>query len=1231
MVEAIAPAQPEFVHLHVHSEYSLLDGSIKVKKLVKELAARGASAAALTDHDGMHGAVEYYLECLKEKINGIIGYEANLPPLILTDAKCSFHLILLAESNQGYANIVKLCSFANTTGKNALGADSVVVSWEALKEYREGIICLTSCLKGELQQLLLNREHDKAELFLDQLISIFGREHVFVEMIDNGIPEQKKLLPELALIAKKKSLGIVATADVHYLRPSDKDTHLSLLAIKHKLQKSDVQGFDPSFSFHLATTDEMLEKFSEYPEALANTVAISQRCKITIDTKSIFMPDFRQRPDETADDCLARLSYEMLEERKPAIERWMGDSFSTEAWKTYTDRLEYELAVINKMKFAGYFLIVQDFINWAKEQGIPVGPGRGSAAGSLVTYALRITNIDPIRFNLLFERFLNPERVSMPDIDTDFCMDRRGEVINYVYERYGARNVSQIVTFGRMMAKNALKNLARILGWSFNESNEFAKLIPEQPGITLEQAYKDEERLRTKVENEERAKTLWNGALAIEGTLNSLGIHAAGVIISDRSLDESCPQLESEGQMITQFENKFAEKIGLIKFDFLGLKTLTVIEKAVKEIRKKHEPNFDIENIDLEDPKVYDMVSTAHLTGIFQLESNGMRKLISELRPTCFSDIVAVEALFRPGPLGSGMVADFVNRKHGRTAVEFPFAELEPILADTYGVIVYQEQVQKIAAVLANYSLGEADLLRRAMGKKDKAEMERQKSRFIEGAQKNGHDPAKVSEFFDLIAKFAEYGFNKSHSAAYAYVTFQTAYLKTYYPTEFMAAIMSCDLDNTDKIVAYVRDCKRLGIQLLPPSVNSAEFEFTSPAPMTIQFGLGAIKGLGKGIIELITADREKNGLFETVPEFIARLDPRKINKKVLESLIKAGAFDQIATNRAELLSNSDNWLRSISKESERQDLVGEGIFDLFAEPTSAQNDPQHQRGTVTQTEQAKNHPTSKKGSGHSKKFNPLLLPTKTTPEFNTAKNNLLAGVQLKKTKPWSLTEQLGLEKSTLGFYMCGHPADLLADDFSEIAQAPINDCLLYLDGDDVPEHKRRTVKVAGIVMLALEKVTKEGKKFGVYRLEDSTGDIEVSVFANQYAALVNKPKVGDAMWMELKIRRGIEEGSVKGICQAVGLVSDKRNELAKQILLVAEESFLSRHENLDELAKFLGQHRGPTPLALDVQWSSQSVHLRAKLGKYSVTPSDEFIFSLENKWPGEIQVKRIYRAASAP
>lgn len=922
----------EFVHLHIHSEYSLLDGSIKVKKLVKELSKRGAKAAALTDHDAMHGVLEFYLACQAEKINGIIGYEINIEPLFIEDKKQVCHLVLLAENDSGYANLIKLCTIANTTGKNALFTDSTNVTWNELKKYSEGIICLTSCIKGELSKHILNDNPDLASHFIKNIIEIFGKNNIFIELIDNGIPEQKALIPKLVEIATKEKVEIVATADVHYLNKKDKETHMSLLAIKHKLQKSDVRGVPNEVEFHLATAEEMAEKFSQYPKSLTNTKLIAERCNVKIDTKSIFMPDYRQRENESSEDCLIRLSREGLEARKSAVSHWMGEKFNETVWDEYKKRLEYELSVILKMKFSGYFLIVQDFINWAKENNIPVGPGRGSAAGSVVTYALRITNIDPIRFNLLFERFLNPERISMPDIDTDFCQDRRGDVLNYVYQKYGNRAVSQIVTFGRMMAKNALKNLARINGWSFNESNEFAKLIPESPGITLEQAIKEEEKIQQRIDSDERAKNLWDGALEVEGTLSSLGIHAAGVIISDRALDERCPLLESEGQLLTQFENKYAEKIGLIKFDFLGLKTLTVIDNAVKTIQKTKDQKLDIDSIELEDKKVYEMISTAHVTGIFQLESTGMRKLIADLKPTCFTDIIAVLALFRPGPLGSGMVEDFVKRKHGETQVEYPFPELESILSDTYGVIVYQEQVQKIAAVLANYSLGEADLLRRAMGKKDKNEMEKQKSRFVSGATENNHVPQKAAELFDLMAKFAEYGFNKSHTAAYGWVTYQTAWLKTYYPTEFMSAIMTCDLDNTDKIVGYVRDCKRMKIKIMPPCVNNSRFEFSIPAEKTIQFGLGAIKGLGSGIINMIVEEREKVGKFNTVPEFIARLDARKLNKKVMESLIKSGAFDSLATNRAELLANSDSWLRTIAKEIERDESSSYDLFGLFGE-----------------------------------------------------------------------------------------------------------------------------------------------------------------------------------------------------------------------------------------------------------------------------------------------------------
>lgn len=1161
----------DFVHLHVHSEYSLLDGSIKIKKMVKELAKRGCSAAALTDHDGMHGALEFYLACQAEKINGIIGYEINMEPLFLEDKKSTTHLVLLAENELGYSNLLKLCTIANTTGKNAFYSNSTSVKWEELKQHSQGLICLTGCMLGEFFKLASDLSKESlAQNFLQNLICVFGIENVFVELIDNGLPIQKKIIPRLVSFAEKQNIEIVATADVHYLHKTDRQTHLSLLAIKHKLQRDDVKNMPDEAHFHLATEEEMQIKFASYPTALSNTKKIADRCKLKIDTKSVFMPDYRQKEGETSDECLIRLSRAGLEARKNTVMHWMGKDFNDTIWKNYEDRLEYELSVIISMKFPGYFLIVQDFINWAKENKIPVGPGRGSAAGSLVTYALRITNIDPIRFNLLFERFLNPERISMPDIDTDFCQYRREEVLQYVYKKYGNRAVSQIVTFGRMMARNAIKNLARINRWTFNDSNEFAKLIPESPGITLEQALLEEEKLRLRIESDERSRMLWEGALEIEGTLSSLGIHAAGVIISDRSLDERCPLLETEGQLLTQFEHKYAEKVGLIKFDFLGLKTLTVIDNAVKIITSRRKNcSIDMENIELEDPKVYEMICEANVTGLFQLESPGMRKLISELKPTCFTDIVAILALFRPGPLGSGMVDDFVKRKHGFIPVEYAFSQLEPILNDTYGVIVYQEQVQKIAAVLANYSLGEADLLRRAMGKKDKQEMERQKNRFVSGAQENGLDAEPAGDLFDLMAKFAEYGFNKSHSAAYGWVTYQTAWLKAYYPTEFMAAILSCDLDNTDKVVTYIRDCKRMKMKILPPCVNHSDFEFTIPAENSIRFGLGAIKGLGSGIIHVIVEERNKNGLFQSIPEFISRVDARKLNKKFMESLIKSGAFDCLCLNRAEIFANADNWLRTIAKETENQQEIGSSIFD-----------------------------------------NP---------------SNHLRSVQVKKTNPWPCHVQLANEFATLGLYLSGHPADMLRQDFKQIAPMNLNEIAFHLEPETVPDYKRKNIMVAGIVSMLIEKKNKEGQPFLVLKIEDGFSELELTLFNRQYSALDIPIKLGDAIAVECKIKQGIGLGNVRGVVQSVQSVSQKRTELVKRILLKTKEDFLSGHANLKLLTEILSAHPGTTPLYMDVNFEQEQMNLLAKFGNHQVKPSDEFLIAVEEAWPGLVSVERDY------
>lgn len=1177
--------RPQFVHLHVHSEYSLLDGCIQVPKLVAQLGAHGMKACALTDHDGMHGVVEFSLACRAKGIKGILGYEANVQTHTRDLLRSpTHHLILLAENEQGYRNLVKICSAANTSGKDLNGADSIVVDWKTLETHANGLIVLSSCLKGELCQLIQNEHEHAAQEFLAHLVKVFGREQVFVEITDNGLEEQRAIRPQLVRIAEKCGLPIVGTGDVHYLREEDKSTHLSLLAIKHKLKRDDVQILDlENYNFDLASEEAMLSRFQDIPEAAANTVRIAERCNVELETGVFFMPNFSENPDETADDCLKRYAEKGLEERRPAIEHAHGENFSDKLWLEYQERLNYELEVIKAMKFAGYFLIVQDFINWAKDQKIPVGPGRGSAAGSLVTYALRITNIDPIRFNLLFERFLNPERISMPDIDTDFCQDRRQEVLDYCYRRYGESNVCQIVTFGRMMAKNAIKNLARISGWSFFESNDFAKLIPESPGIKLAEAYESEEKLRLRIESDERAQELWDGALAIEGTLSSLGIHAAGVIISDRPLSELSPVMESDGQILTQLEGKYAEKIGLIKFDFLGLKTLTVIEKAVQNVQKLTGERIDIETIDLDDSKVYEMISTAHVTGVFQLESTGMRKLISELRPSCFSDIVAVLALFRPGPLGSGMVEDFVLRKHGKKEIEYPLPQLEPILADTYGVIVFQEQVQKIAAVLANYSLGEADLLRRAMGKKDAKEMDRQKVRFVTGAKENHIDPQKAEEIFDLMAMFAAYGFNKSHTAAYGWVTYQTAYLKTYHPTCFMAAILSCDLDNTDKVVNYLRDCRRMKIEVLPPDINSSHYEFLVVSPQSIRYGLGAIKGVGESIVHDIVAEREAGGKYQSIPELIARLGTKKLNKKTLESLIKAGAFDEIERNRKFLMTNLDGWLKAIGKELDRVAHVGGGLFD------SADDDTQD------------------------------LAP-------------LLMSVQSQSTENWPFLEECEFEKQTLGIYLTQHPAELFESDLKAFRTHTLASVHTAYDADAKPFRKPqesgRETRVAGIVVYFQEKRNKDGEKFAVFRIADQYAEQEISIFPKQYEALELEIQSGEAVWVSCQVRKGIEEGSVRLSCLEMGKIDELLRSRRRRINLELTEQWSQAPDRFEELLHFLESHPGPTPVYISLRLNSQKLKVSAQLAQIRVDSSLQLLPDFDRRWPRQLKTESVYLPA---
>ena len=699
----------------------------------------------------------------------------------------------------------------------------------------------------------------------------------YIELIDNNLSMQKAMLPLLVELAHHYKLPIVATADSHYLNPEDDEAHSVLTSVKNDLKQSDIARRNKEAQFHVFTNDEMIDKYGRWSEALDNQSKIAEQCHVELTFGTYFLPKFELEGSEDINDALKRLSAEGLEDRLVTLRKQYGPEFDKEAEKAYWDRLDFEIGIIVKMGFPGYFLIVQDFINWAKDHDIPVGPGRGSGAGSLIAYALRITDLDPLKFNLIFERFLNPERVSMPDFDVDFCQERRDEVIQYVTRKYGADNVAQITTFGKMKAKAALRDVGRVLELGYSKVDRIAKLIPNELDITLKEALEREPRILEEAKKDDVIDKMVELALKLEGMCRHTSVHAAGVVISEGGMDNYVPVYKSEdGVLITQYEMKNAEKVGLVKFDFLGLKTLTVIQKAVKLIQKSKDPKFNIETIDIESKPVYDLVSSAASVGIFQLESSGMQALLSKLKPSRFEDIIAVVALFRPGPLGSGMVDDFIERKHGRQEIEYLHPNLETILDDTYGIILYQEQVQKIAASLASYSLGEADLLRRAMGKKKPEEMAKQKVRFISGCRKNKVDEAIAEELFDLMAKFAAYGFNKSHSAAYGLVSYQTAYLKAFYPAEFMAAIMTCDLDNTDKLVRYIEECRRMNFKIFPPDINRSKLEFDVPCEKAVGYGLAAIKGVGGASLEAIIKERETNGKYESLTDLAKRINLQK-------------------------------------------------------------------------------------------------------------------------------------------------------------------------------------------------------------------------------------------------------------------------------------------------------------------------------------------------------------------
>lgn len=910
----------QYVPLHLHSEYSLLDGAIRLKDLCAFAKENDMPAVAITDHGAMYGAIDFYRTAKDMGVKPLIGSEFYVYQGDLAEKNQSKnhlnHLVLIAKDKQGYSNLIKLVSIAHCDGFYYKPR----INFDLIKQYSKGLICLSACVQGELADLILQKELLKAKETAAKYKELF-KDDYYIELQDHGLDKQKRSNPDLINIAKELDIKLVITNDSHYLRKEDADWHDTLLCLQTNALKSEENRFHfPNNEFYVKTVSELRDSFKwldseTFEKAIANTVEIAEKCHLIIEMGNSPMPQFEVPKTHTVESYLDYKVREGLAKRykeiTPEIEK----------------RVKYELGIIEQMGFSAYFLITWDFINFAKENDIPVGPGRGSAAGSIVAYALGITDMDPIRHNLLFERFLNPERISMPDVDIDFCIERRSEVIDYVAKKYGSDKVCQIVTFGTFAAKAALKGVARVFNIPFAESNKLSSLIPAYPGAKIDDALKDGMELKALYESDPEIKKLVDMARSIEGIKNNIGMHAAGVIISHMPLNEIVPvQPSKEGIIITGYSMGDLEKLGLLKMDFLGLRNLTIISKTLKLIKKRHGIDIDINNIPLDDKKTYKTLTKGETAGVFQLESSGMRKLVRDLKPSVFEDLGALVALFRPGPLESGMVTDFVERKHGRQVIKYAHESLEPILKDTYGTIVYQEQIMQIFQTLAGYSLGQADMVRRMMGKKKIAEMAKQKEKFINGAGKNGMNPKAATELFEQIEKFAEYCFNRSHSAAYAFVAYQTAYLKTHYTVEYLSALLSSVSGDQDKTQAYIEEAQKHGIKVLPPDINKSYADFT-PDENNIRFGLTSIKQVGEIVVESIINERERAGEFTSIYDFCTRVDSKCSNKRVLEGLIKAGAFSNLETSRKQLLENIEYIVSTANKETQAREL---GQCSLF-------------------------------------------------------------------------------------------------------------------------------------------------------------------------------------------------------------------------------------------------------------------------------------------------------------
>ncbi len=1094
----------EFVHLHLHTDYSLLDGACAIDRLAELAARKGMRSVAMTDHGNLFGAVKFQAACEAHGVKPILGCEAYITLGSRHDrsgnGERTRHLVLLCETQEGYENLVRLTTAAHLEGFYYKPR----IDKELLAQHSKGLIATSACLNGEVAAHLLANDYAAARQAATDYRDIFGPGNFFLEIQDQGLEMEHRIHPELLRLSQETGIPLVATNDCHYLLPEDAQAHDVLLCIQMGKMVSDSNRmkFD-SDQFYFKSADEMAQVFRAVPEAVARTLEIAERCRVKLKPVENPFPPFAVPEGFTPESYFEKVTREGFAQRRPHLEAQAAKGLLRNPLAAYEQRLEDEIRMIEQMRYAGYFLIVWDFIRYAREQGIPVGPGRGSAAGSVVSYALRITDIDPLQYSLLFERFLNPERISLPDIDIDFCMRRRGEVINYVTQKYGRENVAQIITFGTMAAKAAIKDVARAMEVPYADADRLAKLVPPTLNISLEEALKQSPPLKQAYEKDARIKQVIDIARRLEGLSRHASTHAAGVVIAPRPLQEIVPLYKTNrDELLTQFDMNDLERVGLLKMDFLGLATLTVLDDAVQLIRQGRGSEFRLDEIPLDDRATFELFSRGAASGIFQFESHGMREILRRYQPTRFEDLIALNALYRPGPIEGGMIPDFIARKHGQREIAYDLPELKEILEETYGVIVYQEQVMQIANRLAGFSLGEADILRRAMGKKKPKEMAAQKEKFLAGCKQNKLSEKKAAKIFDLMAQFAGYGFNKSHSTAYALLAYQTAYLKTHYPVEFMAALLTAETGNQEKVVKYIGECREMGITVLPPDINSSDWSFT-PAGAAIRFGLGAVRNVGFNTVQAIQAARRELARFTSIFQFCEEVDSRVVNRRVLESLIKAGALDSLGASRAALFEVIDRALERGARQQRDKESNQHGLFGGSLEPA----------------------------------------PTPPLPDV----------------EEWAEHDRLAAEKEMLGFFITGHPLSRYEGRLRELAAVPIAEL--------EQRRNNEALRLGGIIVRVRPMRSKRGDRWAIATLEDMTGVTELLVFPEAFRKLEGKLYPDAALLVKGRLRVE-EAGIRLAVEDAVPLTQAPPADPRLVVLLDVNRISVETVTRLDELLR---------------------------------------------------------------